>query len=185
MTITHAPISKKASRSSSHSKRRKNKRKRPQCGCQATLHEVFKNCTECGYILCEIEGEGPCWYCSAFVTLAGSIPTIDKNALSFDPNSEAYKKAVAQKDKLLEFGREKAQRTTIIDDQGDFYENEASNLWLTQKQREWAKQKAEEEEKRLNESRANKSVEISIDFGSGNIIEIDDEKKKIYFLVYL
>eukprot|EP01084_Bolivina_argentea_P165684 287808_1 len=43
MTITHAPISKKTARSN----RKQKKKKRNVCGCQATLHDVFKNCTEC------------------------------------------------------------------------------------------------------------------------------------------
>ena len=132
-----------------------------------------------------LEGEGPCFYCSAFVTLAGSIPSINssKSALEHQ-KSDAYIKAVQQKDKLLRFGREKIAQTTIIDDQGDFYETEANNLWLTQKEREIAKIKAAEQESRLNQSRADKSIEISINFdntGNAGIHEIDDGKKQYIF----
>merc|ERR1712228_444418 len=111
MTINYAPIS-KSKKSQSQNKKRK-QRKRTMCGCQATLHDVFKNCTECGNILCMIEGEGPCFYCSAFVTLAGTVSTINSEASSFEhTESESYKLAVAQKNKLLRFGREKIAQTT-------------------------------------------------------------------------
>jgi len=178
MTINYAPISKK-----SQNKSKKKQRKRKMCGCQATLHDVFKNCTECGNILCMLEGEGPCFYCSAFVTLAGTISNNNKSDADAI-NSDIYRKAVAQKDKLLRFGREKIAQTTIIDDQGDFYENEANNLWLSQRERDIAKQKAEEEEKKLNESRADKPIEINIAFGANNqvqIVEAADERKAYTF----
>eukprot|EP01084_Bolivina_argentea_P319380 553963_1 len=177
MTITHAPISKKQTRLQS---KKKQKQKRTVCGCQATIHDVFKNCTQCGNILCAIEGEGPCFYCSSFVTLAGSIPNINNSANTFEHRkSKQYIAAVAQKDKLLKFGRDKISQTTIIDDQGDFYENEANNLWLTQREREIAKQKAIQQENKLNESRADRSIEISIGFDGIN--DITDERKKYIF----
>merc|ERR1712129_419665 len=167
-------------------KRNRKQRKRTMCGCQATLHDVFKNCTKCGNILCIIEGEGPCFYCSAYVTLAGtttSIEALDKISAN-NENSEEFRKAVAQKDKLLRFGREKIAQTTIIDDQGDFYENEANNLWLSQRERDLAK--AKEEEKKLNESRADKAMEININFGIGTangveIIEAAQDTKTYAF----
>merc|ERR1712129_646384 len=55
MTINYAPISKSKSQKK---KRNRKQRKRTMCGCQATLHDVFKNCTKCGNILCIIEGQG-------------------------------------------------------------------------------------------------------------------------------
>ena len=47
--------------------------------------------------------------------------------------------------------------------------NRSKNLWLTEKEREIAKQKAKQQEEKLNESRANKAIEISINFGGNQI----------------
>merc|ERR1712232_786790 len=106
MTINYAPISKSKSKSKANKKQQRKERKRTMCGCQATLHDVFKNCTKCGNILCMIEGEGPCFFCSAYVTLAGTVSSsvgVGDTAAPPHINSEDYKKAVAQKDKLLRF----------------------------------------------------------------------------------
>jgi len=181
MTITHVPVVKKSGKSGG----KKQKRQRKACGCQATLHDVFKNCTQCGNILCMVEGEGPCFHCSAFVTLAGSIASIaqSESGLEYQKTSE-YERAVAQKDKLLRFGREKIQQTVIIDDQGDFYESEANNLWLSERERELAAQKAKQEHDRLDASRADRTVEISINFGAGDRVaigEVADRRKQYVF----
>jgi hypothetical protein len=40
---------------------------RRSCGCMAVHHALFANCTACGRILCEAEGEGPCFFCNSIV----------------------------------------------------------------------------------------------------------------------
>lgn len=47
--------------------RKKNKEiakfgKRQICGCQALVHEFLNNCTGCGRIICENEGDGECLF---------------------------------------------------------------------------------------------------------------------------
>ena len=37
------------------------------CYCQATKHGLVNNCINCGKIVCEQEGEGPCLFCGAWV----------------------------------------------------------------------------------------------------------------------
>lgn len=41
--------------------------KRIICYCQATKHGLVNNCINCGKIVCEQEGEGPCLFCGAWV----------------------------------------------------------------------------------------------------------------------
>ena len=43
------------------------------CHCQATSHPLFTNCTACGKVVCEAEGEGPCFFCGSFVSKQGSF----------------------------------------------------------------------------------------------------------------
>jgi hypothetical protein len=43
-------------------------RKRPECGCFGTTHDVYPlspNCLTCGRIICVAEGLGPCFYCES------------------------------------------------------------------------------------------------------------------------
>ena len=40
---------------------------RKPCYCQATTAPLVNNCINCGKIVCENEGEGPCLFCGAWV----------------------------------------------------------------------------------------------------------------------
>ena len=46
----------------------------------AAGHVLFANCTVCGRIHCEKEGEGPCFYCHSFVTKQGTTPAPEFSA---------------------------------------------------------------------------------------------------------
>lgn len=37
------------------------------CGCQARIHNLIRNCLNCGRVVCEQEGSGPCFYCGTIV----------------------------------------------------------------------------------------------------------------------
>lgn len=37
------------------------------CNCQARIHDLIRNCVNCGRITCAQEGSGPCFYCGALV----------------------------------------------------------------------------------------------------------------------
>ncbi|XP_072982519.1 uncharacterized protein [Typha latifolia] len=98
------------------------------CSCQARRHKLVSNCLSCGKIVCEQEGEGPCSFCGALVlkedsTYAGlsdvAVPLSDAEAAA-----EAYAK------RLVEYDRNSAARTKVIDDQSDYYEIEG-NSWLS------------------------------------------------------
>ena len=40
---------------------------RQVCYCQGTIYPLVNNCINCGKIVCEREGEGPCLFCGAWV----------------------------------------------------------------------------------------------------------------------
>ena len=43
---------------------------RTQCECQALKHKLINNCTNCGRVVCEQEGAGPCLFCGKLVSAA-------------------------------------------------------------------------------------------------------------------
>ena len=123
-------------------------RQRIQCNCQARggeqEHGLFSNCTVCGYVLCQREGEGPCFFCGSFVTKLRTDRNSDYRVIydgKYQPDvpdatstlaEVELKNAVAFKDRLITFAQEKAKRTHIIDDQADFYDlfGAAEDVWL-------------------------------------------------------
>jgi Putative zinc finger motif, C2HC5-type len=60
--------------SRTNTKRRVNPKRR-HCECQATQHDLFTNCIACGKIICDREGEGPCFSCGSYVSLTGTEPS--------------------------------------------------------------------------------------------------------------
>lgn len=98
------------------------------CPCQARQHRLVSNCLSCGKIVCEQEGEGPCSFCGALVLKEGS--TYAGLEESMPPISDAEFAAEAYAKRLVDYDRNSAARTTVIDDQSDYYEIEG-NSWLS------------------------------------------------------
>lgn len=97
------------------------------CSCQARRHRLVSNCLSCGKIVCEQEGEGPCNFCGALVLKEGS--TYAGLEASVAPLTEAEAAANAYTKRLVEFDRNSAARTSVIDDQSDYYDE--GNSWLS------------------------------------------------------
>lgn len=98
------------------------------CSCQARQHHLISNCLSCGKIVCEQEGEGPCNFCGALVLMEGSkYAGLDETLPAL---SDAEVAAEAYSKRLVEYDRNAAARTTVIDDQSDYYEIEG-NSWLS------------------------------------------------------
>ncbi|KAL4854996.1 Activating signal cointegrator 1 [Chlorella vulgaris] len=74
--------------------------------------------------------------------------------------NESAAEAVALRDRLVQFDREAAKRTTVLDDQSDFFEIDA-NAWLTDEERAVLKQR-EREAQEAEEARR-RHVTVSID----------------------
>lgn len=98
------------------------------CSCQARQHRLISNCLSCGKIVCEQEGEGPCQFCGALVLKEGSTYAGLEEGLA--PLSDAEAAAEAYTKRLVDYDRNAAARTTVIDDQSDYYEIEG-NSWLS------------------------------------------------------
>ena len=76
---------------------------RHMCFCACKQHALINNCTSCGKVVCAEEGVGPCLFCGAYVDYKENV----KN------NSEAFLKAAAVKDRLLDYDRNSRQRTKV------------------------------------------------------------------------
>ncbi|KFK34065.1 hypothetical protein AALP_AA5G097500 [Arabis alpina] len=122
------------------------------CACQARRHKLVSNCLSCGKIVCEQEGEGPCSFCGALVLKEGS--TYAGLEEGYTPVSDADVAAEAYAKRLVEYDRNSAARTTVIDDQSDYYESEGST-WLSGEERELLRKKREaiEEAERAKKSK--------------------------------
>ena len=96
----------------------------------------------CGKIVCELEGEGPCLFCGAWVDRE---TTYDLNELGDEGEENRdgvlaaqYEEALRHRDKLLEFDRNAAKRLGVIDEKQDWYEL-SNNPWINPEQRNYAK----------------------------------------------
>mmetsp|Transcript_19172 Transcript_19172/g.13766 ORF Transcript_19172/g.13766 Transcript_19172/m.13766 type:complete len:123 (+) Transcript_19172:290-658(+) len=93
------------------------------CYCQGTKHPLINNCVSCGKIVCELEGEGPCLFCGAWV---------DRDQFYDDLEPEdkpAYESALDNRDRLIEYDVNAARRLGVIDERSDWYEL-SNNTWL-------------------------------------------------------
>ncbi|KAH0453740.1 hypothetical protein IEQ34_018064 [Dendrobium chrysotoxum] len=144
------------------------------CSCQARRHQLVSNCLSCGKIVCEQEGEGPCSFCGALVLREGStyaglenftIPTSDTEA-----TAEAYAK------RLVEYDRNSAARTKVIDDQSDYYEVEG-NSWLSTEEKEFLKKQQKEIEE-AEEARRGKVI-VTFDLVGRKVVLNKDEASEM------
>jgi activating signal cointegrator 1 len=112
------------------------------CGCFGTMHKALNNCLHCGRISCEREGYDYCPFCSYMVYEHRSNATTYSNsdtATNNHNNNEAWE----QKERLLQYDREFAQRTIILDDQADYYNRTTSN-WLNEHEQQEAQQQEQQ-----------------------------------------
>lgn len=98
------------------------------CSCQARRHRLVSNCLSCGKIVCEQEGEGPCSFCGALVLKEGSQYAGLEATVPILSEAEAAAEAFTKR--LVDYDRNSAARTTVIDDQSDYYEIDG-NSWLS------------------------------------------------------
>ncbi|KAG6514980.1 activating signal cointegrator 1-like isoform X1 [Zingiber officinale] len=140
------------------------------CSCQARRHKLVSNCLSCGKIVCEQEGEGPCNFCGALVLKEGSTYAgLSDMAV---PLSEAEAAAEAYSKRLVEYDRNSAARTKVIDDQSDYYEIEG-NSWLSAEEKQLIQKKKKEIEE-ADEARRGKVV-VTFDLLGRKVILNKDE----------
>ncbi|KDP31242.1 hypothetical protein JCGZ_11618 [Jatropha curcas] len=144
------------------------------CLCQARRHRLVSNCLSCGKIVCEQEGEGPCCFCGALVLKEGSSYAGLEGSLA--PLSDAEAAAEAYAKRLVEYDRNAAARTTVIDDQSDYYEIEG-NSWLSKEEKELLRKKKEEIEE-AEKAKRNKVV-VTFDLVGRKVLVNQDEVSEI------
>eukprot|EP01063_Lacrimia_lanifica_P012742 TRINITY_DN19430_c0_g2_i1.p1 TRINITY_DN19430_c0_g2~~TRINITY_DN19430_c0_g2_i1.p1 ORF type:complete len:697 (+),score=262.31 TRINITY_DN19430_c0_g2_i1:62-2152(+) len=142
-----------------------------ECNCEARKHKLLTNCQMCGKVVCEQEGWGRCYFCGSFLK-GGSAPVLGKDETEEDEDykerERAFLKAVAQRDKLLQFQDERSKRTTIFDDQEDYYAS--SNPWLDDAERRKAREKEQEAaEARKERHRKGGAYTVTLDFINKNV----------------
>jgi hypothetical protein len=152
-----------------------------ECGCFGNLHKALANCLHCGRVSCQKEGYDFCPFCTNLVLpvvppeegmyVQRNKPLISHLYIiplrfaflnshccfclffSFERN-EAW----ARKERLLQYERESAERTVVLDDQADHFSSQDS-AWLTEDERADAKERSDA---RSHEMSHRKKVQLSI-----------------------
>ena len=93
---------------------------------------------------------------------ANALPAVSRATAK--PNADAAADAAARdaKDRLVDFDRTAAARTTVIDDQSDWFEIEA-NAWLDEDEREEAKRQAREVAEAREAAARNRAARVTLD----------------------
>ena len=129
------------------------------------------NCLRCGKVYdCRTETtstrdvvtfiatDGKCTFCGNQVVVDPNNPN---NPTTVTQNDKEEEEAVTLKNTLVKFDREAAKRTTVIDDQSDFFAID-SNAWLTDEERAELKQREREMEEASETQRQRYSVTVDL-----------------------
>ncbi|XP_053692313.1 activating signal cointegrator 1 [Sabethes cyaneus] len=146
------------------------------CDCQASKHKLINNCLHCGRIVCEQEGSGPCLFCGGLVCTDEEQRLIDstskkgdnlKRTLMDQNRPKGWEEAVATRNRLLEYDRNSEKRTTVIDDESDYFKT--NSVWLSDAERK----KLEKLEAELRERKhaSQLSRKVTLDFAGRQIVE--------------
>lgn len=145
------------------------------CDCQASEHKLINNCMGCGRIVCEQEGSGPCLFCGEPVytneaeqqmaKLKNANPKTQTKAQKKQQQQQqtvkdaaALQQALAQRDRLLEYDKNSEKRTTVIDDELDYFQE--NSVWLTDAEREKYEQLKSEMQELKHGSRLNRKIRV-------------------------
>nr|XP_029712289.1 activating signal cointegrator 1-like [Aedes albopictus] len=146
------------------------------CDCQASKHKLVNNCLHCGRIVCEQEGSGPCLFCGSLVCTDEEQKMIDssskkgdnlKRTLMDQNRPKGWEEAVATRNRLLEYDRNSEKRTTVIDDESDYFR--ANSVWLSDAERK--KMEKLEAELREKKHASRLSRKVTIDFAGRQVVE--------------
>lgn len=107
-----------------------------QCDCFGTVHKALTNCLNCGRIVCEKEGYGPCKFCGCPVTKDAAVSELYAN-------SKDAEKAIELRNRLIKYDKTAAKRTTIYDDQEDYF---TTSPWLSSEEIKAREERAKQHE---------------------------------------
>ncbi|CAK0878365.1 unnamed protein product [Prorocentrum cordatum] len=142
-------------------------------------HPVLTNCLNCGKVVTESEGWGPCLFCGNPLEMGvgrsvlhgddrGYLGGATKSAQEEEERNRSFERAKETKDRLLNYDRNSKQRTVVYDDATDWY-SESINPWLNERQREDAMQKAKQQEQRKQDEK--RKIHCSIDIFGRTIVD--------------
>lgn len=175
---------------------------RLECACEGRKHPEYANCLVCGRILCTVEGEGLCFFCgsyvephetkpnSAFIDSCHSMATRTNGCLApvdvytqDTVSQDDSKQAIAHKNTLLQFAKEKSKRTRIVDEQSEFYvmDDVDSNLWLSDLERELAETKALSVEKSIAKEihHGSGAYTVTLDLANKSVVMEDNTESLV------
>lgn len=146
-------------------------------------HEILTNCLNCGKVVTEEEGWGPCLFCGNPLEVGdrfgqrhgddrGFMEPVGQATAEEEKYNQSFEKAKATKDRLLSYDRDAKKRTKVFDDATDWY-SESVNPWLSEKQREEATRKGTEQERKLREEK--RRIHAKIDLFGRTVISTDAE----------
>jgi hypothetical protein len=157
-----------------------NKNIRCPCNCEATKHPLVNNCLNCGRVVCLSEGPGPCFFCGNIVSYNNEplsplhlTKELDSKSKGFSENKNISDiksiETLKLRDKLLEYDKDCASRTSVIDDECDYFQ--VNNTWLTKSQREqWEKLSSKTHEQK-HKSRFQQKLSVDL---TGRVYEEED-----------
>lgn len=147
------------------------------CNCQASKHKLVNNCLNCGRIVCEQEGPGPCLFCGTSVKrtedteYGNEKPEPSTKGNGTKPKVTKDKEdAIAQRNRLLGYDRQSEKRTTVIDDEADYFK--ANSVWLSDQEREKMQKLEEELRDRKHANRLRHKYKF--DFSGRQILDDED-----------
>uniref|UniRef100_A0A1Q3F612 Putative activating signal cointegrator 1 n=1 Tax=Culex tarsalis TaxID=7177 RepID=A0A1Q3F612_CULTA len=147
------------------------------CDCQAAKHKLVNNCLQCGRIVCEQEGSGPCLFCGNLVCTEEEQRMIDSSSKKGDNlrrtlmdqnRPKGWEEAVATRNRLLEYDRNSEKRTTVIDDESDYFKS--NSVWLSDAERKKLEKLEAEMRDKKHASRLAK-VAVTLDFAGRQVVD--------------
>ena len=163
---------------------------RHACECLGQKHSLVNNCTECGRIVCMQEGSGPCFFCGALVCTREEQEILARNSkksqklyqklltqtIESDTGTktetsaadEGLQKAIAHKNRLIEYDKSGVRRTKVIDDECDYFASD-TNRWLSKKERDALRKKEDELREKRHGSR--REMKVTLDFAGRRVID--------------
>jgi activating signal cointegrator 1 len=136
--------------------------------------------------VCEQEGSGSCLFCGNLVCSEEEQRIIDSQSKKGDSLKETlmrhkrpkgWEEALAQRNRLLEYDRNAEKRTTVIDDESDYFKE--NSVWLSDVERKKLERMQSDMREQKHQSRLNRKV--TLDFAGRRVVEdntsveIDDE----------
>ena len=149
---------------------------RNRCDCQAGKHKLVNNCLNCGRIVCEQEGSGACMFCGNLVCSEDEMKLINsqtkkgenlKKSLMESKKLKGLDDAITMRDRLLDYDRQSERRTTVIDDESDYFKS--NSVWLNDSERKKLVSLEDQLREQKHASRLKKKV--TLDFSGRQVID--------------